>query len=141
VACRCHYRCVTVRRDTLTLRFGRTALGVLVALIVACLAAIMAVSYDWLNTLALLTFGFLMIAVAMIEFTADRPPSPRVEGMMMGGYILLASFAMSALVAGYYQIGCDRVTAVVTAHGGHNDGSWIGRSASRGRTPGKTSAM
>ena len=44
---------------------------------------------------------------------------------MLGGYILLASFAMSALIAGYYQLGCDRVTAVVTAHGGHNDGSWI----------------
>ena len=76
----CHYRCVTLRRDTLTRRFGRTALCVLVALIVACLAAIMAaIGYDWLDALSLFTFGFLMIAVVMIEFTAVRPPSPRVE--------------------------------------------------------------
>ncbi len=126
VAYRCHYRCVTVRRDTLARRFGRTAVCVLVALIVACLAAIMAfIGYDWLNTLALLTFGFLFVAVVMIEFTVDRPPSPRVEQTMMAGYIVLASFAMAALVAGYYQIGCDRLTAVVTADGGHNDGEWI----------------
>jgi len=99
---------------------------VLVALAVACLAAIMVgIGNDWLNTLALLTFGIPLVAAAMIEFTAERPPSRRVQEMMLGSYVLLASFAMAALIAGYYQVGCDRVTVVVAAHGVHNNGSWL----------------